>query len=212
MTNRIAAIALGATLIVTAPAAAHSQSSLQVVVTNVDHVLLRNMVGVSGSIAFLPTWMRFGGEYVRNSGNAVGVTCVGLVPPGIDCSPEPVTDKARMLSFIGEVAVPVMRSRRVDVDILVSGRVSQVKTDRHGLTTGRNANASEDMFGGYVGIETTWYPLPTKPIGLRISGAAGRMEERGGAQCADCADPIREGANLTRFALALTLRQSKQPR
>ena len=120
-----------------------------------DHELLGSPVLLGASVeAPADSWLavRLGIQYGRDDFQSTGTTCVGLVPPTVECGPELREEEARVMAYIlglvltgsfgwGELKL-VPNLRRI--------RFANLQT---GIETGQSRRAEKIAYGPGVALE-----------------------------------------------------------
>ena len=135
-----------------------------------DHHLLGSFPVLNAGIGFRPLpWfgVRLGFQGGRHRFDSFGTTCIGLVPPGQDCAPEPREETATLRAW--SIAFPFTREWEWGDTRLVPGlRRLHVTSAQRGVASGRVRRAEKSFFGLEVGLETSVRPFTTRRFALEL--------------------------------------------
>ena len=158
------------------PGARAQEVRVDGVVAFTDHDLLGTPAGFGASLTVHPharVGVRAAYERMEDDFGSFGSTCVGLVPPGQDCSGEPRSDASTVRAIGLAAPVRVWAGERALLSVVPGVRWVRVGSDQRGQRTGRVRAAAKDMFGVEAGVEVTGVLLPRWPLRVHVAGHAG---------------------------------------
>jgi hypothetical protein len=173
-----------------------------------NHDLLADVRGVSlsGELPFGEVVsLRLGYDWMRGSTDRVVLPCAGLVPPGADCTPEPMRETSRIAGPSVALAFAVLRRDRVDLRVVPTVRgVTASSTLRR--ASGRDwLGASNTELAADIGLEAELRPDLASPVSLHVAVRAGAYSPMEGVDVVDGYAPLTEGFRATRVEAGLTL-------
>lgn len=172
------------------------------------HELLGDPLGIDVAVAGQPferIGVRAGVEIYRDDFRSVGSTCVGLIPPGVDCSDEARRDETDVTVLWLTVPVVVASAGRVELALLPAARTAWVESVQVGLESGRTRAADKSMFGYEVGVEAAVAPIANRSLRLRLSGHAGGPHPYNEEIVADGYTPFNDRIGVLRARLGVSL-------
>jgi hypothetical protein len=194
------------------PSASSGQSAgVGAVALAASHELLRDRMVGSGARLNIPLTnalsLRLGAERLTGRASRTGTTCVGLVNPDSDCSPEPLRDDARITSMMGGLGLRVLDARRTTVNLAIDLRFGPIHVDTRALQTGRDLAAEEWHWGRDLGVEATWSPWVAVPLAFEAMVSVGRLSPIAPEQVLDGYAPFMEGFGVARAYLGVAWRR-----
>ncbi|MFW6078139.1 MAG: hypothetical protein ACODAE_00855 [Gemmatimonadota bacterium] len=164
--------------VLTAPAAAPAASQevrASALRGSTDHDLLDSPDGfgveagwnLGARLAVRAGYARYHDEFV-----GFGTTCAGLLPPGVDCTPEFRDQTARVEGVVVALAATIFATESIRLNIVPDARVMDVATEQRGQETGRERSATKRMLGAALGGEAIIEPV--RAWGLRFHIGAHR--------------------------------------
>lgn len=174
-----------------------------------SHPLLGTPVGVGVGVN-VPISARAGAlvglEFSGDEFRSTGSTCVGLIPPDMDCSPEPRDERARMWGLGLSVPVTLVRAQVFSVNMVPGVRTAWVRSDQEGVESGRVREASKMMYGYEIGAEAV-VRVPTLRGALFLSGHVGQLRPYRDETLVDGYSPFESGIGYRRVRLGWMVRR-----
>ncbi len=135
-----------------------------------SHELLGSPTSLQGSVGGrIEPWLgvRLGLQYGWDRFTSVGSTCVGLVPPGADCGPEPREERSTTVAVF--LSAPLTATFGWGEIGLVPGiRRVAMSSRQEGTTSGRAREADKAAYGVQMGIESELFLLTRPHVGLHL--------------------------------------------
>lgn len=194
---------------VAAPALDAQSMGLSMVRLTSDHRLVPDLIGfelrIGGSATGSRLGIRFGFGRLAGDQERVGSTCAGLVPPDVECAPEPIHDDAHFSRGRGELAVALLQRGRSSLG-LVGGLVfGQLNVDSRGLTSGRHLPADKTIWGADIGGDGRWFFSSSVPLGLEAAFSVGELNPTRQTMVADGYAPFEQSFGVRRLRVGAVL-------
>lgn len=173
-----------------------------------DHDLLGSPHGLGLAASARPfgrAGIRFGVEVSRDDFDSFGSTCVGLIPPDVDCSGEPRREEARVRTLSLTVPVTVASSGRLRLDLLPGLRTAWLESEQTGTVSGRTRSAEKAMYGYELGAEAGMATVRRGALRIHLSGHVGTLEPYREEIVADGYTPFERRIDYWRLQLGLSL-------
>ncbi len=168
------------------------------------------LVGASALVA-LPIGegrrvLRVQGERVVGDARRTGVPCSGLAEPGT-CSPEPVSDDARMTTVAFGLGFALLRGARLDAQLTADLRIGSIHADTRGLVSGRELSAGKSIWGGDLGLQASWSPWARMPLALEGGFTLGALRPMVREEIVDGYTPFNNGFAVRRLSVGAAWRR-----
>lgn len=201
------AVTAAALILLLAPPAPAQEVRVGVVQAWPDHELLGSPLGVSLAVEdeiIDRVGLRIGVEASGDDFRSLGSTCVGLVPPGMDCSAEPREERARIRSIALSVPLSVASTRWIGLRLVPGLRTTWLDSDQTGLESGRTRTAEKSMYGYEIGAEATM-PIDAWPLQIHLSGAIGELRPYREDLLVDGYSPFEDAVGFRWLQLGVSL-------
>ena len=172
-----------------------------------DHDLLGSPRGLSvavGTRLLDRVGVRLGFESYGDDFQSLGSTCVGLIPPNVDCSGELRSEQARMRAVALATPLSLVSIERLQLSLVPGLRTAWIKSDQVGTQSGRTRNAEKAMYGYEIGAEAI-VPVSRLPLQFHLSGHVGALHPYRDEALIDGYSPFEQGFGFSRLQVGLSL-------
>jgi hypothetical protein len=148
-------------------------------------------------------------EFGKDRFHTFGSTCVGLIPPEEvpGCEPEDQREVATLQSVSFSAPWAVHTRERLEISLVPTFRWSWFESERTGVTSDRELDADESMWGFGLGGEILVQPFSGAPLRLFLGAHAGFLGQTEYESIADGYSPFDEGFSLTQVEVGIVYRQ-----
>lgn len=172
-----------------------------------DHDLLGSPRGLSvavGTHVLDHVAVRLGFESYGDDFQSLGSTCVGLIPPNVDCSGEPRREQARMRAVALATPLSLVSIERLHLSLVPGLRTAWIESDQVGTESGRRRGAEKVMYGFEIGAEAV-VPVSRLPFQFHLSGHVGVLHPYRDETLIDGYSPFEQGFGFGRLQIGLSL-------
>ena len=147
------------------------EARLNFVQARTNHSLLGTLRGgsIELSVPLVPRiGLRLGYEVQRHEYHDLASTCSGLIPPNVDCGPEPSDERAAMDEITLGVPVTLVTLHRMALEVTPALSLTSVEHTRRGLDSGGRLSADKSMWAAEVGVAVIVAPVSSWPIRVHV--------------------------------------------
>lgn len=172
-----------------------------------DHDLLGSPRGLSvavGTHLLDHFGIRVGFESYGDDFQSLGSTCVGLIPPNVDCSGELRREQARMRAVGLATPLSLVSIERLQLSLVPGLRTAWITSEQVGTESGRRRRAEKVMYGYEIGAEAV-VPVSRLPLQFHVSGHVGALHPYQDETAEDGYTPFEQRFGFNRLQIGLSL-------